>query len=71
MSGVLDFDIRPMAKSAVAHIYVAMRHGPISIHWRNEDCVHTTKMRPRSFAAVHFRVYPSFLYVGLAPASSA
>ena len=31
---------------------------------------HTTKMRPRSFAAVHFKVYPSFLYVGFEPASS-
>lgn len=28
-------------------------------------------MRPRSFAAVHFSVYPSFLYVGFDPASSA
>jgi hypothetical protein len=29
----------------------------------------TTNMSPTSFAAVHFSVYPSFLYVGFSPAS--
>lgn len=32
--------------------------------------IRTTNMRPRSFEAVHFSVYPSFLYVGFEPASS-
>ncbi len=30
----------------------------------------TTKISPRSFAAVHFNVYPSFRYEGFEPASS-
>jgi hypothetical protein len=73
MSGGQDFGTLPVRKLVVVlmwRICVSMRSCLSKCLIIITLKVHTTKISPTSFDAVHFSVYPSFLYVGFEPASS-